>query len=421
MRKHRLPLRQYKSVSNDNKSINDLNFKNVDGKLNENKDLAKNKKRDHSSILSNNLSIINSNKVKKDDITITRSKIDDEDDEWKRIEDENNNDNNHSDKSDDHTSDSDDDSANQINIEGSIEHMTTEDYTFEFNDMRDTYCEGITVLLRDFIINPTYAYQLAHVITNQTIVGTVINCEGGEDAFAFATVLPLIKYKNLHPLKELFVQLEIALNELIKQSNNSTTIDPINLFLESISSTSSSQSTGLMIHKRFSNLPIQLIGPLHRNLEDDLLYAKQLSSSNSNFSNNKQNNFTFSDNNNNNKILTVDTSVVTSVASFIDDDDHLFNNIQYLLLFSPITSSHNDILSTSTSSNNIIDVTGNSSLIFHLFEDEIFFQNCSIAYLFKPSSSISYIKQSLQVAMLIPVSKLKLCINNINKLAAVDE
>jgi len=36
--------------------------------------------------------------------------------------------------------------------------------------------------------------------------------------------------------------------------------------------------TGLLLHKRFTNLPIQLVGALHRNLEEDVSWAQQQAS-----------------------------------------------------------------------------------------------------------------------------------------------
>lgn len=54
-----------------------------------------------------------------------------------------------------------------IRLDGSLEHEI-EDYTFEFNDMRAEYAEGITTMLRKFISNPTEAYNLATVVTSQS-------------------------------------------------------------------------------------------------------------------------------------------------------------------------------------------------------------------------------------------------------------
>ena len=67
------------------------------------------------------------------------------------------------DSSDDYDDDDDDD---EIKLEGSIEH-DTEKYTFEFNDMREEYTEGICVLLRSLVQNPTKAYDLARTISSQ--------------------------------------------------------------------------------------------------------------------------------------------------------------------------------------------------------------------------------------------------------------
>ena len=70
---------------------------------------------------------------------------------------------------DDDEDDDDDDDEDEIKLEGSIQHVT-EKYTFEFNDMRDEYTEGVCVLLRSFIQNPTKAYELAKTITSQSML-----------------------------------------------------------------------------------------------------------------------------------------------------------------------------------------------------------------------------------------------------------
>lgn len=66
--------------------------------------------------------------------------------------------------------DSDDEGSEEgggISLDGNLEHVV-EDYTFEFNDMREEYSEGICTMLRKFIANPTEAYNLATVITAQS-------------------------------------------------------------------------------------------------------------------------------------------------------------------------------------------------------------------------------------------------------------
>ena len=74
---------------------------------------------------------------------------------------------------DDDDEDDDDDDEDEIKLEGSIEHVT-EKYTFEFNDMREEYTEGVCVLLRSFVQNPTKAYELAKAITSQSMYWGVV-------------------------------------------------------------------------------------------------------------------------------------------------------------------------------------------------------------------------------------------------------
>jgi hypothetical protein len=65
--------------------------------------------------------------------------------------------------------DDDDDDDDRIELDGNIE-QSMEDYTFEFNDMKDIYAEGICTMLRtrSFVANPTEAYHLAKLIVSQS-------------------------------------------------------------------------------------------------------------------------------------------------------------------------------------------------------------------------------------------------------------
>lgn len=63
--------------------------------------------------------------------------------------------------------DSDNDEAGgDIKVEGSI-FSSTDDFTFEFHDMKSDFVESITVLLKTLISNPTEAFNIASVITRQ--------------------------------------------------------------------------------------------------------------------------------------------------------------------------------------------------------------------------------------------------------------
>lgn len=68
--------------------------------------------------------------------------------------------------SDDDDDNEDGDSDAEIPLEGHV-GQETEDFTFEFHDMRKSFDEGITVLLRSLIPNPTAAYSVASAIVAQ--------------------------------------------------------------------------------------------------------------------------------------------------------------------------------------------------------------------------------------------------------------
>ncbi len=163
-----------------------------------------------------------------------------------------------------------------INLTDKVEHIS-EQFTFEFNDMRPAFTEGICTLLKaKFIANPTEAYEIACKITAQTVVGTAIVCEGENDVFAFATILPLSK----HPEGPVYGALQILAKNLTtykddsnsssssssgsnKGSDNEKRADQL---LECLTGLKE-KSTGLLLHRRFANCPIELIGPLHGNLQ----------------------------------------------------------------------------------------------------------------------------------------------------------
>ena len=80
--------------------------------------------------------------------------------------------------SDDSGSDSDDDG--EIKLSDMVTHKS-EDFTFEFNDMKESFGEGICTLLQSrYLVNGTKAYSIAEVIAAQSIVGTAVVCEGAE-------------------------------------------------------------------------------------------------------------------------------------------------------------------------------------------------------------------------------------------------
>jgi hypothetical protein len=68
------------------------------------------------------------------------------------------------DEGDDEDEDSD---SGGIRLDSNIEHVM-EEFTFEFNDMREEYAEGVCMMLRKMVVNPTEAYSLASLVTRQS-------------------------------------------------------------------------------------------------------------------------------------------------------------------------------------------------------------------------------------------------------------
>ena len=128
-------------------------------------------------------------------------------------------------------------------------------------------------------------------------------------------------------------------------------------------------TTGVLLHKRFSNLPIQLVGPLHINLEEDLGWAQHNHESD-------------------------------------DSEQNDFRSMQYILLICKCSLVGGD--SKPSHDGKAVDVTGNSGLLFEYFEDEIFAENAVYSFLFRTKSSATPL-----VAAIVPIASLKKCVNMI--------
>ena len=218
-------------------------------------------------------------------------------------------------------------------------------------------------------------------------IGTAVTCAGESDVFAFAAVVPITDPGPLQPLLDsLRSSLQSHTSDSSKcthhtihktsSSSTSTNILPLSLLdllSHTTSPTTSSPSsttaastslpskveykTGLLLTNKFTNLPLPLIAPLHKNLYDDILWIK---SSQENYSDH------------NNKPLTENLKTVEN-----------WRNFEYLLLLLPIelTSSNKDILNTIFKQyNNLIPYAyiknlpnnnNNINIIYQYFEDEI--------------------------------------------------
>ena len=243
----------------------------------------------------------------------------------------------------------------------------------------------------------TLSYILLLFIPYILAIGTAVTCAGESDVFAFAAAVPI---NDPGPLQPLLDSLKTSLqshtsvrtsthNTSLKACSpstsstavaSSTSTPPLSLLdllshttPPSSSSTTTSTSvttslpskvenkTGLLLTNKFTNLPLPLIAPLHKNLYDDILWIK---SSQENYSDDT------------NKPLTENLKNVEN-----------WRNFEYLLLLLPIelTSPNKDIINNTfkqytnmipyTYIKNLSNNNNHINIIYQYFEDEILAQN----------------------------------------------
>ena len=131
------------------------------------------------------------------------------------------------------------------------------------------------------------------------------------------------------------------------------------------------EKTGVYLHGRFVNLPVQLIPPLHTNLKEDMQW-----------------------------LITQSTTASSSTSQ-------LFAQIQHLLMIVPCSDDPSQQLKKGSCRN----VTGSSSLLLSNFEDDIFHSHstCSLQIQFTKSSSSCCV-------ILLPLVKVGRCIEEIQQL-----
>lgn len=135
--------------------------------------------------------------------------------------------------------------------------------------------------------------------------------------------------------------------------------------------------TLLMLESRFSNLPLQLITPLFRNMEHDLEWVQSS-----------------------------DSGSAVSVSTVAQ-----FSHVNTLLFICPCSLSGE----ASVPAGSCLDVLGSSIVMFDNFEAEVFFEEASAAIAYQ-----SPLKSHL-VAMLLPLSKLKNCIKTLQTMLPQDD
>ena len=280
------------------------------------------------------------------------------------------------DDDDDDDDDDDESSDGDIPLQGHTGKPDMEEYTFEFNDIKEAYTESICSLLRlsGYMPNSQHAYNLALEVVSESSVGTAVVCEGAEDVFAFGSATPLaaVSKNSLSPVNILLKELK---NHLATINNKETTA-----FYSRLLDNSRSAETIVLLHRRFTNMPLQLLSTLHRNVVEDVLWAKKGGKAE-------------------------------------------FKAIDFVLTFCVVLDGGNGDCgskkkkaeggSSSGSGNKSSGVvTGNSSLMFESFEDEPYFQQSDHSVRFKsaamPAHSI--------VVCAVPIAALDKCLVEIDKL-----
>ena len=329
------------------------------------------------------------------------------------------------------------------------------DVVFEFNDMRSVYNEGITVLLKKVVNNPSVAYRLADFIANQVVVGTVVACEGENDVYGFGTIIPIYRQKSNAASGSGAVTVQSLMNapcvsyamthEIIKTleyvikretpsvlmaaaaenkaEKAESELSGLPLFLSCLETSAKSDlsvAAGLFVHARMANLPTELIGPLHRNVLQDHQWICQGSNEDSKAESydNQQQKVDFMAV----KYLVFVSPCTEISAASESNTSGKSKNKKQKKGSSEDASSASASASTSTSASttakgspymrNVTHQTSNG-IVFDFWEDEIFHEEGVASVLFRNTSVPSVSNKSLMVASLIPVGKHQKCVHSL--------
>ena len=271
-----------------------------------------------------------------------------------------------------------------------------------------------------YIYTPIYLY--VYLVDS---VGTLIACEEETDAFAFGSIIPLPSCKptttnNDTTASTISRPAGVLVNDVLRAVNSMKTINQSTKTMfqkclaDTDSNTNTEHATGLFVHTRVSNLPTELLAPLHKNIYDDYQWSL--------------------------KHKTEDVELDSQLA--------LFKSMKYLLLLSPCTeSAGNESLYISNSNSNKnksksnsnsnsksnkkqksektklimnADRTGSatSGILFDYFEDDMYHTEsvASISYSSSISNSNNEAKQGMMMASIIPINKYRKVITEIEKI-----
>ena len=156
--------------------------------------------------------------------------------------------------------------------------------------------------------------------------------------------------------------------------------------------------TGLLLHKRFTNLPLQLVGALHRNLEEDVSWAQQQATDDDELA---QEDYISSSN-----------SSSSSTKNKATKGTNFFAEARNVILLCECEVSKDGKSAFAfPEPSSCYSVLGScSDIVFSCFEDEVYLQHATAAVLFRPPKSLCGTEL---VALLVPISKLQKCATGI--------
>ena len=170
-------------------------------------------------------------------------------------------------------------------------------------------------------------------------------------------------------------------------SNTSIIRENIDLF--------TSIHSGIMLHKRYHNFPIQLIAQLHKNLYEDLKWIKQQTINTSNTTHKQP-----------------DIGTTNELSDEIINEQTIidFQSLKYIILINNCNFINNI---NKISDNSIINYYQNS-VMFDSFEDEIYCQKSETSFIYKLSNNNNY-----YIISIIKYNNLLECINEIEAMCTM--
>eukprot|EP01016_Furgasonia_blochmanni_P021840 TRINITY_DN2397_c0_g2_i1.p1 TRINITY_DN2397_c0_g2~~TRINITY_DN2397_c0_g2_i1.p1 ORF type:complete len:333 (+),score=72.94 TRINITY_DN2397_c0_g2_i1:106-1104(+) len=155
--------------------------------------------------------------------------------------------------------------------EGDWEDATVD---FEFYDPNPNQFFSVKNLINGYLDGFSFkSSELAEIICNQAVVGTMIGCEEDENekgkvqdknVFAFATILNMNRYEKISVMKEI-VSFVVGKSKTHNENHEA--------FIQTL--TTSAHKIGLLVNERIINLPPKCVPVLHNQVVEDLKWVME--------------------------------------------------------------------------------------------------------------------------------------------------